>query len=184
MVRKNKEELEMMERRRRAMMMMEEQPTFAQLYLHVAELGRGGIHFNRDGERVEGIDELAREDEKEASASESQADGLQKPVFDLNLPERNLYVSYKSFPTLEKLQTSIMYGQSEPDFNYRSQFPVMMSPDMIDRLENFTFVLEVWDQVSPNRHDLVGLVKYPLASFCYSMRTTEDDIFSLNFLAE
>lgn len=59
-----------------------------------------------------------------------------------------------------------------------------MTPDVIDKLEKFTFVLEVWDEVSPSRSDLVGLVKYPLASFCYSMRTTEDDIFSLNFLAE
>jgi hypothetical protein len=30
----------------------------------------------------------------------------------------------------------------------------------------------------------VGLVKIPLASFCYSLKTTEDDIFSLNFLAD
>lgn len=77
-----------------------------------------------------------------------------------------------------------MYGESEPWFNYRSQFPVLMTPEVIDKLEKFTFVLEVWDEVSPGRHDLVGLVKVPLASFCYSMKTTEDDIFSLNFLAE
>ena len=100
------------------------------------------------------------------------------------LPERSLFVSYKAFPTLEKLASSVMHGEPEPDFNYRSQFPVLMTPDVIDKLENFTFVLEVWDEVSPSRSDLVGLVKYPLASFCYSMRTTEDDIFSLNFLAE
>ena len=77
-----------------------------------------------------------------------------------------------------------MHGESEPWFNYRSQFPVLMTPEVIDKLEKFTFVLEVWDEVSPGRHDLVGLVKVPLASFCYSMKTTEDDIFSLNFLAE
>jgi hypothetical protein len=59
-----------------------------------------------------------------------------------------------------------------------------MTPDIIDKLEKFTFVLEVWDEVTPERHDLVGLVKVPLASFCYSLKTTEDDIFSLNFLAD
>ena len=48
-VRQQQAELEMIERRRRATMMMEEQPTFAQLYLHVANLGRGGISFDRDG---------------------------------------------------------------------------------------------------------------------------------------
>ena len=100
------------------------------------------------------------------------------------LPERNLYVMYKAFPSLEKLATDVMYQKSEPDFGYRSQFPVLMTPDVIEKLERFTFVLEVWDEVSPNRHDLVGLVKIPLASFCYSMKTTEEDVFSLNFLAE
>lgn len=38
-----------MDKRRRAMMMMEEQPTFAQLYLHIEGLGRGGLLFDRDG---------------------------------------------------------------------------------------------------------------------------------------
>jgi len=59
-----------------------------------------------------------------------------------------------------------------------------MSPSVIDKLEKFTFILEVWDQVSPGRDDLVGLVKIPLASFCYSLKTTHDDIYSLNFLAD
>jgi hypothetical protein len=59
-----------------------------------------------------------------------------------------------------------------------------MTPDVIEKLEKFTFVIEVWDQVSPDRNDLIGLVKIPLAGFCYSLKTTEDDIFSLNFLAE
>lgn len=30
----------------------------------------------------------------------------------------------------------------------------------------------------------MGLVKIPLASFCYNLRTTHDDIYSLNFLAD
>ena len=99
-------------------------------------------------------------------------------------PKRNLFVTYKAFPTFEKLLSSVSWGVAEPNFNYRSQFPVLMTPDVIDRLEKFTFVIEVWDQISPDRNDLVGLVKIPLAGFCYSLKTTEDDIFSLNFLAE
>ena len=54
----------MMEKRRRAMMMMEEQPTFAQLYLHVDRVGRGGIFFDRDGQQIEGVDDLIREDQE------------------------------------------------------------------------------------------------------------------------
>lgn len=100
------------------------------------------------------------------------------------MPKRNLFVSYKAFPTFEKLISSVLWADAQPNFNYRSQFPVLMTPDVIDRLEKFTFVIEVWDQVSPDRNDLIGLVKIPLAGFCYSLKTTEDDIFSLNFLAE
>ena len=59
-----------------------------------------------------------------------------------------------------------------------------MSPSVIDNLERFTYVFEVWDSVSPGRDELIGLVKVPLSSFCYTLKTTQDDIFSLNFLAD
>ena len=82
------------------------------------------------------------------------------------------------------MTTSVQYNQVAPEFQYRSQYPILMSPNFIEKLENFVFILEVWDNVSPERDELVGLVKIPLASFCYSLRTTESDIFSLNFLAD
>jgi hypothetical protein len=63
----------------------------------------------------------------------------------LDWPKRNLYISYKAFPTLEKLISTVLWGEAEPYFNHRSQFPVLMTPDVIDRLEKFTFVVEVWD---------------------------------------
>lgn len=141
-------------------MQMEAQPTFAQLYLHIDKVGPNGISIDRDGSKV---------DPSKANEEVNQ---------------RNLFVTYKSFPTLEKLATSVQHAKTHPQFRYRSQFPVLMSPNFIEKLEKFIFILEVWDNVSPERDDLVGLVKIPLASFCYSLRTTEDDIFSLNFLAD
>jgi hypothetical protein len=30
----------------------------------------------------------------------------------LNLPGRNIYISYKSFPTFEKLVTSVQFGKA------------------------------------------------------------------------
>lgn len=142
-------------------------------------MGKGGVTVDREGHSVTIADDLARETRVNGEPSEAGA-----PSEDLNLPQRNLYVCFKSFPTHEKLTSSVMWNQSEPYFNYKSQFPLLMSPDMIDRLEKFTFVLEVWDEVNAGRSDLVGIVKMPLASFVYSIRTTEDDIYSLNFLAE
>jgi hypothetical protein len=53
------------------------------LYLHIDRLGPGGISHNREGFSID--------------ANEINAEA--------NL--RNLYVSYKAFPTLEKLVTSI-----------------------------------------------------------------------------
>ena len=187
------EEMERMEKRRRASMLLEAQPTFAQLYLRVGSLSRGGLLIDRDGNDVEGVSDLQRagasdlqraDSHNEGGEGEDEGEGEEKDEPELIFPQRNLYVSYKAFPTLEKLITSIMYRQSEPNFNYRSQFPVLINPDSIEKLEKFTFVLEVWDEVSSTRSELVGLVKYPLASFCYSMQTSDDDIFSLNFLAE
>ncbi len=66
-------------------MTMEAQPTFAQLYLHIDKIGGGGITYNRQGQKID----------------PSQS------TLETNL--RNLYVSYKAFPTLEKLMTSIQY---------------------------------------------------------------------------
>lgn len=48
-----------------------------------------------------------------------------------------------------------------------------MSPETLDKLEKFIFILEVWDAISPTKEELIGIVKVPLASFCYSMKTTD-----------
>lgn len=169
-------------------MLLEEQPTFAQLYLHIERVGKGGIFMDRNGFEISNakvISEKEQADSQRKLVEESEQEVKDdESTVDPQWPKRNLYVSYKSFPTFEKLMSSVIWASAEPNFNYRSQFPVLMTPDVIDRLEKFTFVIEVWDQVSPDRNDLVGLVKIPLAGFCYSLRTTEDDIFSLNFLAE
>lgn len=100
------------------------------------------------------------------------------------LPKRNLFVQYKAFPTLEKLKTNTVWHEKDAKFSYRSQFPLMMSPETLEKLERFTFVLELWDAVSPAKEEFLGLVKIPLASFCYSMKTSDEEIFSLNFLAD
>jgi hypothetical protein len=49
---RQEEELKMLEKRRRAMMLLEEQPTFAQLYLHIERVGKGGIFVDRNGAEI------------------------------------------------------------------------------------------------------------------------------------
>jgi hypothetical protein len=50
----------------------------------------------------------------------------------------------------------------------------MMNKTTIDKLQNFMFIMEVWDHVSPSRQEFIGLVKIPFSSFCISMRTFDD----------
>ena len=83
-------------------------------------------------------------------------------------------MQYKAFPGLEKLKTNIAWNEIDPRFSYRSQFPVIVNPDTIEKLLNFTYILEIWDHVSPSREEFLGLVKIPLASFNYSMKTQDD----------
>lgn len=61
---------------------MEAQPTFAQLYINIDRIGPGGITSKR----------------------QNQPAGLSE---DQDPAKRNLFVTFKSFPTLEKLVTSI-----------------------------------------------------------------------------
>lgn len=103
----------------------------------------------------------------------------------ISLPKRNLFVQFKAFPGLETLKTNTAWQQNDDAmFNYRSQFPVLMSPDTLDRMEKFVFVLELWDQISPSVQEFIGLVKIPLAPICYSMKTTDQEVYSLNFMAD
>ena len=60
----------------------------------------------------------------------------------------------------------------------------MMTPETLEKMEKFVFVLELWDQVSPSVSEFLGLIKVPLAPITYSMKTTDDEIFSLNFMAD
>ena len=42
-----------------------------------------------------------------------------------------------------------------------------MCPDMLEKMEKFTLVLELWDQISPSVEEFLGIVKIPLAPICY-----------------
>jgi hypothetical protein len=55
---------------------------------------------------------------------------------------------------------------------------------MVQKLLSYTFVLEIWDTLQPSKEEFLGLVKIPLSSFSTSMKTTDTQIFSLNFLAD
>jgi hypothetical protein len=75
-------------------MQMEQQPTFAQLYLHLDRITHGGIQIDRDGNLIE--NPHTAQDHGTAETGEAT----------FFYPPRNIYIQYKSFPTFEKLVTS------------------------------------------------------------------------------
>ena len=60
----------------------------------------------------------------------------------------------------------------------------MMTPINLEKMEKFVFIMELWDQVSPSVSEFLGLVKIPLAPITHSMKTTDSEVFSLNFMAD
>jgi hypothetical protein len=96
--------------------------------LHIERVGRGGIFVDRDGyeittARVHNEKEKA-ESQRRAGEDSDASERIQEPPAEtsesLTWPKRNLYVSYKAFPTLEKLMSSVSWASAEPNFNYRS----------------------------------------------------------------
>ena len=82
-----------------------EATSFAQLYLLIDKIEQGGIMYDRDGHAVAAAALLANPDE-----------GIDVSELQDSLPKRSLYVTYKAFPSFEKLSTSIAHQQSTPVF--------------------------------------------------------------------
>ena len=59
-----------------------------------------------------------------------------------------------------------------------------MTPINFEKMEKFVLILELWDKLSPSREEFIGMVKLPLAPITYAMKTTDQEVFSLNFMAD
>lgn len=189
-----KQEQERIELQRKKMQFqMESTPVFGQIYIHIDRLG----HIDNIGQRSKEQIQIAQEnlgstlnnragttDEEENKQSAVDTDTLERGS-SIKLPKRNFFVQFKAFPNLETLKTNTVWQEDDNAcFNYRSQFPVLMCPDTLEKMEKFCFVLELWDQISPSVQEFLGIVKIPLAPIVYSMKTTDNEIYSLNFMAD
>lgn len=88
-------------------------------------------------------------------------DTSDKKLSDLNL-FRNTFVQYKDFPKGNIQRTNIIWNSNNPVFNYKAYFPIIVRSDIFDLLSKFYFLFEVWDQVTADKHNLVGITKFPL----------------------
>lgn len=80
---------------------------------------------------------------------------------DLNV-FRNTFVQYKDFPKGKSQRTSTEFNTNSPVFNHKAYFPIIVREDLMAQLGKFSFLFEVWDQVTTDKTDLVGFCKLSL----------------------
>ncbi|XP_043847295.1 C2 domain-containing protein 3 isoform X2 [Dromiciops gliroides] len=83
----------------------------------------------------------------------------------------NVYLNCKLFSTEEVTKSAIIWGTTQPAFNFTQVTPVSLTPKCLERLKNNVMVIEAWNKVrSPGQDKLLGLVKLPLHQFYVSFR--------------
>ncbi|XP_074072953.1 C2 domain-containing protein 3 isoform X2 [Macrotis lagotis] len=83
----------------------------------------------------------------------------------------NVYLNCKLFSTEEVTRSAIIWGTSQPTFNFTQVTPVSLTPKYLERLKNNVMVIEAWNKVrSPGQDTLLGLVKLPLHQFYMSFK--------------
>lgn len=73
-----------------------------------------------------------------------------KKLSDLNV-FRNSFIQYKDIPKGKKQRTSIEFNTNSPIFNHKAYFPIIVRQDLMELLGKFSFLFEVWDQVSTDK---------------------------------
>ncbi|KAM9032696.1 C2 domain-containing protein 3 isoform 3-T3 [Sarcophilus harrisii] len=83
----------------------------------------------------------------------------------------NVYLNCKLFSTEEVTRSAIIWGTTQPNFNFTQVTPVSLTPKYLERLKNNVMVIEAWNKVrSPGQDKLLGLVKLPLHQFYISFK--------------
>ncbi|XP_036600845.1 C2 domain-containing protein 3 [Trichosurus vulpecula] len=83
----------------------------------------------------------------------------------------NIYLNCKLFSTEAVTRSAIIWGTTQPAFNFTQVTPVSLTPKYLERLKNNVMVIEAWNKVrSPGQDKLLGLVKLPLHQFYISFK--------------
>uniref|UniRef100_A0A8C8RYZ5 C2 domain containing 3 centriole elongation regulator n=1 Tax=Pelusios castaneus TaxID=367368 RepID=A0A8C8RYZ5_9SAUR len=83
----------------------------------------------------------------------------------------NVYLNCKLFSTEEATRSAVMWGTTQPAFNFSQVMPVSLSPRHLERLKNNVMVIEAWNKMrTPGCDRLLGLVKLPLHQFYMSFK--------------
>ncbi|XP_060130012.1 C2 domain-containing protein 3 isoform X3 [Zootoca vivipara] len=83
----------------------------------------------------------------------------------------NVYLNCKLFSTEEATRSSVIWGTTQPIFQFSQVTPISLTSKHLERLKNNVMVIEAWNKVCiPGGDALLGLVKLPLHQFYVSFK--------------
>uniref|UniRef100_A0A8B9G8E1 C2 domain containing 3 centriole elongation regulator n=1 Tax=Amazona collaria TaxID=241587 RepID=A0A8B9G8E1_9PSIT len=99
-------------------------------------------------------------------------DGKDFVAEDCGLPSScNVYLNCKLLSTEEATRSAVVWGTTQPAFNFSQVMPFSLTSKRLERLKNNVMIIEAWNKMgSPGCDRLLGLVKLPLHQFYISFR--------------
>uniref|UniRef100_A0A8B9PNA1 C2 domain containing 3 centriole elongation regulator n=1 Tax=Apteryx owenii TaxID=8824 RepID=A0A8B9PNA1_APTOW len=83
----------------------------------------------------------------------------------------NVYLNCKLLSTEEATRSAVIWGTTQPAFNFSQVMPFSLTPKHLERLKNNFMIIEAWNKMgNPGCDKLLGLVKLPLHQFYMSFR--------------
>ncbi|NWH80771.1 C2CD3 protein, partial [Piaya cayana] len=83
----------------------------------------------------------------------------------------NVYLNCKLFSTEEATRSAVIWGTTQPAFNFSQVMPFSLTSKHLEQLKNNVMIIEAWNKMgSPGCDRLLGLVKLPLHQFYISFK--------------
>ncbi|NXU17946.1 C2CD3 protein, partial [Pardalotus punctatus] len=83
----------------------------------------------------------------------------------------NVYLNCKLLSTEEATRSTVVWGTTQPAFNFSQVMPFSLTSRHLERLKNNVMIIEAWNKLgSPGCDKLLGLVKLPLHQFYISFK--------------
>ncbi|KAM6145336.1 C2 domain-containing protein 3 [Phoenicopterus ruber ruber] len=83
----------------------------------------------------------------------------------------NVYLNCKLLSTEEATRSAVVWGTTQPAFNFSQVMPFSLTSKHLERLKNNVMIIEAWNKMgSPGCDRLLGLAKLPLHQFYISFK--------------
>ncbi|XP_059149560.1 C2 domain-containing protein 3-like [Physella acuta] len=96
---------------------------------------------------------------------------VKPPVEGRDAVVRNTYLVCRMFWCNDSVHSNVCWGTLNPEYNFLQVAPVIMTPQLLERLRDNYMIVEVWDKKVASENDkLIGIVKLSLHQFYMSFR--------------